>query len=230
MNKIKIPTFFGTIVAIDTDTRITEDLQKFGHWEFNDLLQILDYCPDTQGTIIDIGCNIGTWLIPMAQRYKSNKFLALDCQQVTIDCVNESLQINSITNVDTECCIVSDHCETIKQHFINYDWAANFGAYEVEHPYVNSDFNGRTTNQTYQALVKTIDSFNINDVVFIKIDVEGMEYKVLVGAQETIKRCKPIIVFENHKTNLDFIKKLLLDLDYYLLDNEIGQMNIAHPL
>lgn len=37
----------------------------------------------------------------------------------------------------------------------------------------------------------------------IKIDVEGAEYKVLRGAFETIKRCRPVIVFECGRGGLD---------------------------
>ena len=31
----------------------------------------------------------------------------------------------------------------------------------------------------------------------IKIDVEGAEYLVMDGGKETIKRCKPIVIFEH---------------------------------
>jgi FkbM family methyltransferase len=41
--------------------------------------------------------------------------------------------------------------------------------------------------------LRTLDSFNLDNVVFIKMDVEAYEAKVLQGARETIKRCKPII-------------------------------------
>ena len=44
--------------------------------------------------------------------------------------------------------------------------------------------------------VKTIDSYNFDDVSLIKIDVEGHELSVLKGAIETVKRCKPIILVE----------------------------------
>ena len=44
--------------------------------------------------------------------------------------------------------------------------------------------------------VNTIDSYNFQDVGFIKIDVEGYEKFVLEGALDTIKRCRPTIQLE----------------------------------
>lgn len=42
----------------------------------------------------------------------------------------------------------------------------------------------------------TIDSLNLSDCDFIKIDVEGFEYGVILGAIETIKKYKPVIFYE----------------------------------
>jgi len=42
----------------------------------------------------------------------------------------------------------------------------------------------------------TIDSLNLNNVSFIKIDVEGNEEEVIAGARETILRNKPAMVVE----------------------------------
>jgi FkbM family methyltransferase len=33
---------------------------------------------------------------------------------------------------------------------------------------------------------------------FIKIDVEGMEYDVLMGGEDTIRRCRPVVMFEDN--------------------------------
>jgi hypothetical protein len=44
--------------------------------------------------------------------------------------------------------------------------------------------------------IKTLDSYNFPAVDYIKMDCEGFEYKVILGAEQTIRRCKPILVVE----------------------------------
>jgi hypothetical protein len=45
----------------------------------------------------------------------------------------------------------------------------------------------------------TIDSLDLNNVDYMKIDVEGAESLVLLGAEKTIKKFKPVICFEDLK-------------------------------
>ena len=44
----------------------------------------------------------------------------------------------------------------------------------------------------------TIDSLDLDGCDFIKIDVEGFEPLVLLGAEETIRKYKPVILFEKN--------------------------------
>ncbi len=44
--------------------------------------------------------------------------------------------------------------------------------------------------------MRTLDSFGLDSVDFIKIDVEGTERHVIEGASRTIKTCRPLIVIE----------------------------------
>ena len=44
--------------------------------------------------------------------------------------------------------------------------------------------------------MKTLDSFNLNDVDLIKIDCEGYELFVIKGGVDTIRRCRPTIIVE----------------------------------
>jgi FkbM family methyltransferase len=59
----------------------------------------------------------------------------------------------------------------------------------------------------------SIDSMNI-DCQYIKIDVEGFEAYVLRGLEKTIKRCWPVIMFEqNYKVATGDMKKLYGELE-----------------
>jgi hypothetical protein len=45
--------------------------------------------------------------------------------------------------------------------------------------------------------------FGFDNVDYIKIDVEGFEKKVLLGAARTIDRCNPLIVIEQNEVVLE---------------------------
>src|SRR5262249_17294645 len=49
---------------------------------------------------------------------------------------------------------------------------------------------------SYEVTVGTLDQFDLNNVRFIKIDVEGSERDVLAGARKTIKRDRPVLLLE----------------------------------
>jgi len=45
--------------------------------------------------------------------------------------------------------------------------------------------------------VETLDSFALPTLGFLKLDVEGSELFALQGADETVMRCRPVILFED---------------------------------
>lgn len=63
----------------------------------------------------------------------------------------------------------------------------------------------------YEYQLYSLDSFNINDVDYIKIDVDGFEKRILQGAKNTIDRYKPIIVLEqtdSDTTGIDYLQSI----------------------
>lgn len=47
--------------------------------------------------------------------------------------------------------------------------------------------------------MQTLDSFELQDVDFMKLDTEGHELPILRGSVDTIQRCKPAIIVEQKK-------------------------------
>jgi FkbM family methyltransferase len=74
---------------------------------------------------------------------------------------------------------------------------------------------GRLRTGNGQIPVRTLDSYQLDDVSVIKIDVEGMEPDVLRGGIETIHRCRPVIYAEElHVVTHERIKSVLAPLRY----------------
>jgi len=63
-------------------------------------------------------------------------------------------------------------------------------------PTVKSKRPSKVVPEKVSVDVKTLDSFNFSDVDIIKMDVEGFEYDVLLGAKQTIDKWKPVVQAE----------------------------------
>jgi FkbM family methyltransferase len=48
----------------------------------------------------------------------------------------------------------------------------------------------------YRMTAKTLDSFDFQELTLLKVDAQGCDLRILKGAQNTIKRCRPSILFE----------------------------------
>lgn len=86
-------------------------------------------------------------------------------------------------------------------------------------------------NIKYMCILATLDSYvlkhKINQVDFIKCDVEGAEYLAFQGAKKTLQKCKPILFFEaidNHtklfsytiEEEMNYLKQF--SYDFFLID------------
>jgi FkbM family methyltransferase len=72
------------------------------------------------------------------------------------------------------------------------------------------------------AEIRTLDSFNLDQIGLIKIDVQGMEPFVLRGAAATIRRSMPVLIIEekavktrnNDRTAIEEATELILSYGY----------------
>jgi len=65
--------------------------------------------------------------------------------------------------------------------------------------------------------ISTLDKQHIDDVVFIKIDVEGFEDEVIKGGIETIRRDQPVMMIEDFH-NSTYMKNILYQMSYRPFD------------
>ena len=82
------------------------------------------------------------------------------------------------------------------------------------------------TNKGKKHPIRTVDSLNIANVDLIMIDTEGYERHVIEGAAQTIKRDKPMLVVEFHRSPNNQINNLTAKFGYDLqnLQNDIERL------
>ncbi len=78
-----------------------------------------------------------------------------------------------------------------------------------EKTFTSSTKVGKIKNRGHVAVkIRTLDSFNLKNITFIKYDIEGYELRAIQGSEQTIKKYNPVIVVEQNKGNLDSVDLL----------------------
>jgi FkbM family methyltransferase len=163
-----------------------------------------DYEPDTLsiireyvlpgGVAIDVGANVGAISIVLADQVGcSGKVYAIEPGTDTFNRLQRNIGLNPNLSM-----VISLH---------NLGCAEESGKlvyHELAHARGNAILGDLDTewiaHKSQEVPVTTIDAFVANNAItrvdFMKIDVEQMEYNVLLGSQETLAKFHPIIYFE----------------------------------
>jgi len=108
--------------------------------------------------------------------------------------------------------------------------AASFGSIELRYDEA-TEFVGQAISYVESdmqpVVMVSIDSLALPRLDLLKVDVERMEMDVLVGARETIERCRPALMVEWIKVGIPEITAFIEPIGYTL---EVqGTMLIGTP-
>jgi len=192
----------------------------------------MDFLKLKSPIIFDIGANSGCYSIFYATKYKNSKIYSFEPVKTIYHKLKKNLHMNKIKNIksynfgffDKEMKSKIGLPSNKKGNRVNNkkNYLVNDGFYSI--------FEKKNPQQIK---LKTFDNFikknMVKKISFIKIDTEGSEYQILKGAQNSIKKFRPIVQFEyNYVTkslNKNKIKnymKFFKNLDYkkyYLAKN-----------
>jgi len=161
--------------------------------------------------VIDIGANIGTFTIGVAKSLQKidGKVICFEPQRIVFQQLCANIFLNQLENVHAFNLAVGEKNKTVELPIIDFHKSTNPGGFSVNddiRSHLKHEYKkGTTASNTYQSAISekmqiiTIDSLKIDDeIAFLKIDVEGGELEVLIGAQNTLKKNSyPPIVFED---------------------------------
>lgn len=181
------------------DTIIGQSLRWYG--EYTELeIQLFRNFIDKNTVVYDIGANIGVHTVALARI--AQRVYAWEPNNKNLELLYKNCQGLDNVEIFTEAC--SDKNDTMFVEDFDTTKPGNYGEM-------------RMLNEGQACVSVKIDDLEIYAPEFMKIDVEGHELQVLLGAKETIKDHEPIIFYEAHGTELDLIYDLLADeLKYHL--------------
>ena len=137
--------------------------------------------------ILDIGANIGADAIPLARHVGANgRILAFEPQRLVFQMLCANIALNSLSNVACYWQALGREAGHVVVPPINYAASGNFGGITMAR-----DGPGE------RVAMASIDSFDLPACALMKIDVEGMEQEVLIGAARTIAKYRPRLYVEN---------------------------------
>ncbi len=170
-----------------------------GGWQLDHLHAALAHVPG-RTLAIDVGAHVGSWTFAMAEAgFKSVE--SFEPAPDTFECLKENakewradhpLQHFGYVGL-TNCALGEETCK--------------MGMREDQR-YAGGNTGGRYLKGDGEVWVRPLDSWGIDALDFLKMDVEGFEPFVLRGARATILRCRPVVLIEEkhrmaHRYNLD---------------------------
>lgn len=169
----------GNIAILETDTHISHWVEESGRLDHDQyaLPIILEYVAEGH-TVVDAGAFIGDHTLAYCNAVgKSGRVYAFEPNPRAFECLEHNCPTAKnyncgLSNVEESVCYSSD---------------SNAGAGRITH---NSNDN------VIEIKTITLDSLNLSALDFFKIDVEGYELNVLLGAQKTISKFRPTFWIE----------------------------------
>jgi len=168
----------------------------------------------TDRCVLDIGAHTGTYAISLAAY--SRMVYAFEPQRMTYYALCGGVALSNLRNI--EC--------------IPYGLGSSEQVGSMVLNIVSPDGGGSSIHTNWQPVlakerieIRTLDSFALDNIGFIKMDVEENELAVLQGAQETLRRSGyPTILFESNQENPPLFS-YIRGLGYQIIPIQ-GQINM----
>jgi FkbM family methyltransferase len=165
----------------DADEFMKSELHVDGTYQASHLRMAMPFVTD-RSLAIDGGAHVGTWSKLMSALF--DRVIAVEPSDDTFECLTANMAAFGCTNVEARHCALGAEAGTVTMKLEGRGLQLkNTGARFAE--------RGGTTP------CEPIDAWQLPSLGFLKLDVEGSEVNALLGARQTLKRCKPVVLFEN---------------------------------
>lgn len=204
----KLNMFMSFIDRSSAETLFTEYESKIFNY----------FLPNRGDIVIDIGANVGFFSLYASKRV-GNEGLVISIEPLpdAYECLKKNIEINQIKNI----LAIQIALHSSKTSIPLYRTRGYFESATSNIPIFQNLIKKKDLiiAKTYYVQTKTLDEIvkeiNVKKIDWIKIDVDGLEYEIIQGAEEVIAKFRPKIIIEIHDKNIgEKIKETLKSFGY----------------
>jgi FkbM family methyltransferase len=178
---------YGPMMYLRRDACVGRSLHEYGEFSEGEV-EIFRSVLRPGDIAVDIGANIGAHTIPMAQLVGPTGFVfCFEPQRILFNILCGNVALNELVNVKAYPLALGRAPGQTRVMPLDYRGANDFGGVPL---------GGA---QGEPVAVATLDQIGLAKVRFMKIDVEGMEIEVLLGAKGLLARDRPLLYVENDR-------------------------------
>lgn len=182
-------TRHGVMLANKNDMFVGRSLLQYGEFSKGEAELFAQIIPP-RGLVVEVGANIGALTVPIARR--AQYVVAIEPQRIAFQTLCANVQLNSLINVWTLHAACGAETGEVCVPDLDPRCEQNFGGQRM------SDLGPPTNAVPLLRLDDVLARWEM-PLVFLKMDVEGMERDVMRGAERTIRRDRPILFYENDR-------------------------------
>ncbi len=178
----------------------------FGTYEEDAIEKISEHISPND-IIYDLGANAGYFSLAFSRK-TNNKIYAFEPSRPVFNILKTHIKENNVTNVIPMNIAITDQ----KRELTFTDHASKVG-----NTYISESKNYNESIDAYTIEGNSIDNVCLHEKSIlppnvIKIDVEGAEYDVLLGARATIEKYSPVLLLATHERHVKGIRDKCLAL------------------
>ncbi len=189
MTAVLTATLWGPMLVPPNDQYVAQSLIRTGEFSPEEFATWRRYLPEGS-VVFDAGANIGAHTLAFASAIGMRGIVfAIEPQRVLYQMLNGSLALCGARNVVARnVALGREDGGYARIPMLDYAAPQNFGGLDLRAVPADAPCENIP--------IRSIDSFGLPRLEFLKIDCEGMELDILHGAKETITKCRPVISAE----------------------------------
>lgn len=179
---------YGVLRWPSGDEILGRSLRQYGEWAQAEIDLLLHFLRP-QADVVDVGAFVGTHTAAFAaQDLPGCTVHAFEAHPDYVSILRTNVESNRLPRVKVHPVALSDESGRVAQQELGATTKVNYGGVRFG--------NAPDRHGTLSVRARTLDQLRLTSCALIKIDVEGMELRVIRGAEQTLRTQRPAVYVE----------------------------------